>query len=250
MSKRTQEDAGEERVTAKSKPMMNLVSRHRVRDPNVLASTASESPGKTKSESQNVPLSSLNVQQTSTGRPVLGASSSKYSEWNIDDKWSSQVWKSGELSNTSTWRPENDKFVIDDDMDSDTATESNLSLRSRSFLNRVNDRLRKMSDRSPEDAMQDIDARSMIWGVFMSSTLEASVFMGNNYSDNLHSIKNTGKNLTLKLMFEISEKLILEQSDEIFGVSQISWESSPWKQLSLVNDEEVISLSHAKVYVF
>ena len=51
-------------------------------------------------------------------------------------------------------------------------------------------------------------------------------------------------------MSEISEQLILEQSDEIFGVSQISWESSPWKQLSLVNDEEVISLSHAKVYVF
>ena len=100
MSKRTPEDAGEERVTAKSKPMMNLVSRYRVRDPNVLASTASESPVKTKSESQNVPLSSLNVQQTSTERPVLGASSSNYSEWNIDDKWSSQVWKSGEMSGT------------------------------------------------------------------------------------------------------------------------------------------------------
>ena len=56
MSKRTQEDAGEERVTAKSKPMMNLVSRY-----SVLASTASESPGKTKNESQNVSLSSLNV---------------------------------------------------------------------------------------------------------------------------------------------------------------------------------------------
>ena len=50
-------------------------------------------------------------------------------------------------------------------------------------------------------------------------------------------------------MFEISEKLIWEQSDEIFGVSQISWENSPWKQWSLVNDEEVISLSHAKVCV-
>ena len=50
-------------------------------------------------------------------------------------------------------------------------------------------------------------------------------------------------------MFEISEQLILEQSDEILGVSQISCESSPWKQLSLVNDEEVISLSHVKVYV-
>ena len=66
--------------------------------------------------------------------------------------------------------------------------------------------------------------------MFMSSTLEASVFMGKNYSDNLHSIKNTPKNLTLKQMFEISEKLILEQSDEIFGVSQINWEDSPWKQ--------------------
>ena len=47
-------------------------------------------------------------------------------------------------------------------------------------------------------------------------------------------------------MFEISEQLILEQSDEIFGVSQISLEIFPWKQLSLVNDEEVIILSHAK----
>ena len=62
--------------------------------------------------------------------------------------------------------------------------------------------------------------------------------------------ENTGKNLSLKQMFEISEQLISEQSDETFGVTQISWESSPWKQLSLVNDEEVISLSHAKVCVF
>ena len=54
----------------------------------------------------------------------------------------------------------------------------------------------------------------------------------------------------MKQMVDISEKLITEQSDEIFGVSQISWENSPWKLLSLVNDEEVISLSHAKVYVF
>ena len=64
---------------------------------------------------------------------------------------------------TSTERPVDDKFVIDDDMDSDTATESNLSLRSRSFLNRVNDRLRKILDHSSKDAMQDIDNRFMIW---------------------------------------------------------------------------------------
>ena len=61
MSKRIQKDSGEERVTAKSEPMMNSVSRYRVRDPSVLASTASESPENTKSESQ-IPLSSGNEQ--------------------------------------------------------------------------------------------------------------------------------------------------------------------------------------------
>ena len=90
------------------------------------------------------------------------ASSSNSSEWN-DDKWSSQVRKSVEKSKTSTERLVSHKLVIDIGMDSDTATESDLPLKSRSFLNRVNDRLRKMLNRSPEDSMQDIDKRSMIW---------------------------------------------------------------------------------------
>ena len=135
-------------------------------DPNVLASTARESPGQTKSESHNVPLSSLNEQQT---RLVMGASSSNYSERNFDDKWSSQEWKSGEMLGARTERPVDDKFVIDDDMDSDTVTESNFSPRSRSFLNRVNDRLRNPLDHFPEGSMPDIDKRSMIWRMFMSS---------------------------------------------------------------------------------
>ena len=82
----------------------------------------------------------------------------------------------------------------------------------------------------------------------MSSTLESSVFMGKNDSDNWHSIKNT-KDLTMKQMFDISEKLASEQ-DEIYGVNTINWEDSPRKYLSLVGDEEVISLLHIKVYVF
>ena len=51
-------------------------------------------------------------------------------------------------------------------------------------------------------------------------------------------------------MFDISEKLIVGQSDEIYGVNTTNWVDSSWKHLSLVGDEEVISLSHAKVYVF
>ena len=142
-----------------------------------------------------------------------------------------------------------DRFIVDDDdMDSDTVAESDLSLKSRSFLHMVNDRVRKRQKRSSMNVTEDSEEHS--WGMFMSSTLEASTFMGKNYSENLRSIKNTGNNLTMKHVFDISEKLIVGQSDEIYGVNPINWEDSLWKQFSLVSDDEVISLSHAKVYVF
>ena len=51
-------------------------------------------------------------------------------------------------------------------------------------------------------------------------------------------------------IFDISKKLIAGQSDEIYGVNTINWEGSSWKHVPLIGDEEVISLSHAKVYVF
>ena len=94
MSNRTQKDSGEEKSHSKIEADDEVgLAMH----PAVLASTASVNPGNTKSESQKVPLSSLNVQQTSAGRPVLGASSSNYSKWNTDEKWSAQEWKSDEL---------------------------------------------------------------------------------------------------------------------------------------------------------
>ena len=261
MSKRTQKDAGEERVTAKSKPMINLVSRCSERTPDVLASTASESPEKTRHESQ-LPLSSWNEQHQRTGRLVLDACSSSYSEWNADKNWSSQEWTSDEVMEVRTGRhvgeqppslfaQHTDKFIVDDDgMDSDTDAESDMSLISRSFLHRLNDRVRKIQDQSAKDATQDSNKHSAIWRMFISSTLEASAFTGKNYSENLHSIENTGKDLTMKQMFDISQKLIVGQSDDIYGVNTTNWDDSSWKHLSLIGDEEVISLSHAKAYAF
>ena len=189
MSKRTQKDSGEERVTAKSKPMMNLVSRSSERTPEVLSSTASQSPGKTRHESQ-LPLSSWNEQHQRIGRPVLDAYSSSYSEWNADKNWSSQKWNPDDLMEVRTGRPvseqppgllteHTDKSIVDnDDMDSDTVAESDMSLISRSFLHRVNDQVRKIQDQSSKDATQDSNKHSLISGILMSSTLEASVFMG------------------------------------------------------------------------
>ena len=57
-----------------------------------------------------------------------------------------------------------DRFIVDDDdMDSDTVAESDMSLKSRSFLHRVNDRVRKMLDQSSKDAMQHSNKHSLIW---------------------------------------------------------------------------------------
>ena len=241
--------------------MVNLVSRCSERTPDVLASTSSESLVKTRYESHLL-LTSWNEQHQRTGRPVKDAYSSNYSESNTDEKWSSQEWKSDEVLEARTGRPVSEqpaglftqhtnRFVIDDDdVDSNTVTESDLSLKSRSFLHRVSDRVRKIQDRSSKDATQDSNKHSSIWRMFMSSSLQASVFMGQNYLEILHSIKNTGKDLTMKRVCDISEKLIAEQSDEIYGVNTIKWCDSSWKHLSLIGDEEVISLSHAKFYVF
>ena len=51
-------------------------------------------------------------------------------------------------------------------------------------------------------------------------------------------------------MFDISEKLVSEQSDEIYGVKTIDWENHRWKYLSLIDDERVINLQRTKVCVF
>ena len=72
-----------------------------------------------------------------------------------------------------------------------------------------------------------------------------SVFMGKNYSDNLHSIKNT-EDLTMEQMFDISEKLIFEQSD----VQTLNWENSSWKYWSLIGDEQIISLQRIRLFGF
>ena len=98
-------------------------------------------------------------------RLVEKAHSSSYSEWNIDKTWSSQEWNSDELMDDRTGRlvvcfqrraPRH--FVIEDDQ-----KESELSLGSRSFLNRVNDRVRKRQKRSSMNIAEDSEEHSVIW---------------------------------------------------------------------------------------
>ena len=107
---------------------------------------------------------------------------------------------------------------------------------------------KKRQKRSSMNVTEEGEKHSVLWRMFMSSTLESFVFMGKNYSDNWQFIKNT-KDLTMKQMFDISAKLVSDQ-DEIYGVKTIVWENSSWKYLSLLGDEQVISIQRTKVDVF
>ena len=101
-------------------------------------------------------------------------------------------------------------------------TELELSVESRSFVNRLNDHVRKRQKRISNVA-GDGEEHSMIWGMFAAVTMNSAVLMGKNYQNNCHSTVNT-TDLTLKQMFDISTKLVSEQ-DEISGFETIGWEN-------------------------
>ena len=104
--------------------------------------------------------------------------------------WSSQEWKSDELMDDRTERPvvsaqHTDRIIVEnDETNSYAEAESELSSGSRSFLHRVNDQVRKRQKQSSKGATKDSDKHSLTWRMFMFSTLQASVFMEKNYSDN------------------------------------------------------------------
>ena len=109
MSKRTQQESGEEKVTAQSRPMMSLIARV----PSTLSSSASENPGKESYGSQS-PWSAKAEKEDRTGQLdvdrdashesvhhhkqfVESSNSARYSGWDDDKAWSSQEWKADEL---------------------------------------------------------------------------------------------------------------------------------------------------------
>ena len=127
---------------------MSLVAKA----PSTLSSSASESPVKKSYGSQNPwsgnPLSTGDVY------------SARYSGWDDDKAWSSQEWKAGKSMDDRTGQPVvcpqrgamPQQFIIGDD-----EAELELSLGSRSFLDRVNGQVRKRQKQSSEDATKDSD---------------------------------------------------------------------------------------------
>ena len=88
MAKRAQQESGEGRVTAKSRPMMNLTAR----TPSFVSSSASSNPERTSYGYQD-PGKSVSSDDR-TGKPVE-TSRSDYLQEDYGRSWSSQEWKSG-----------------------------------------------------------------------------------------------------------------------------------------------------------
>ena len=176
--------------------------------------------------------------------------SASYSKWDDDRAWSSQEWKtdtemyerSGRPDETS-WRATREirpdfsheathhvgtaQSVVNDFMPRDRPGRPDIdseegawpkqfvigndeAVESRSFVNRVNDQVRKRQKRI-SNVTGEGEKHSMTRGMFMIVTMDSAVFMGKNYLNNWHSIKNT-KDLTVKQMFDISTRLVSEQN--------------------------------------
>ena len=99
MAKRIQQESGEERDTAKSRPMMNLTARM----PSVVSSSTSSSPGKTSCGYQD-PGKSVVVDDRS-GQPDR-LSPTGYSKSDYDRSWSSQEWKSEVTAQDRSGKPD------------------------------------------------------------------------------------------------------------------------------------------------
>ena len=136
-----EEEAGYERITAKSRPMMNLIARV----PSTKPSSASESPGKTRYESHS-PLSANAKWDDRAGRPVVCHRARAHEcQSRFFHEKTKHVILEEEETHDRTGTPvvcpqrgsRTQQFIIGDD-----ETESELSLGSRSFLNRVNDQVR------------------------------------------------------------------------------------------------------------
>ena len=102
MAKRAQQESGEGRVTAKSRPMMNLTAR----TPSFVSSSASSNPGRTSYGYQDPERPVLDDR---TGQPAE-VSRSDYLQKDYGLSWSSQEWKSGDGEHDRSGQPDR-KFL-------------------------------------------------------------------------------------------------------------------------------------------
>ena len=255
MAKRAQQESGEGRVTAKSRPMMNLTAR----TPSFVSSSASSNPERTSYGYQD-PGKYVSSDDR-TEKPVE-TSISDFSQEDYGRSWSSQEWKSGAAEHDRSGKPEGiswdalqlicphhetswdimqqvephrEEPLLDGNAHSvrygetihdgsgkpeklnhqEEADSENFVMGSDAteFVNKVKDQVRNRQKRMSSIA-ENCTEHSIIWGMFMATTLNAATFMGKNFSTMQNVVKNE-ESLTLKQMFDVTAQMV-HNEEEIY----------------------------------
>ena len=248
MAKRAQQGSGEERVTAKSRPMTNLTARM----PSVVSSSTSSNPGRTSYGYQD-PGKSV-ASDDRSGKPEK-PSPPGYSKEDYGQSWSSQEWKSGAAAHDRSGKPEKTSWdmmpkvyphreepLLDGNAHSvryaetihdgsgkpetlnhqEEANSENFVMGSDAaeFVDKVKDQVRNRQKRMSNVA-ESSEEHSIMWGMFMAATMNAATLMEKNFSTIQGFVKNY-EDLTLKQMFDVTAQLVNNQ-DEINGLDKIQW---------------------------
>ena len=275
MAKRAQQDSGEGRVTAKSRPMMMNLS---ARTPSFVSSSASSNPGRTSHGYQDperpvlddrtgqlVECQDQTIYKRIMVYPGLLKSGKVEMENTIDqgnlieilgihcEKLTlivENIFSAGRRILQGTKR----LFTIERSNPFQRIPKEQLILKISSWeVKQQNLSIKSETkcefDRKECQALQKIVPNiQIIWGMFMATTLNAATFMGKNFSIMQNVVKNE-ESLTLKQMFDVTAQMV-HNEEEIYCLDKILYQNNSWTQLSLINDPVIINLQSTKVYVF
>ena len=189
MAKRTQQESGEERVTAKSRPMMNLTARM----PSVVSSSTSSNPGKTwygyQDPGKSVVEDDRSGQPEKTSWDAMQQVVPHHEEPLLDGN--AQSVRYGEMIHDGSGKPDN--VTYQEGTESETFV---MGSDAAEFVNKVKDQVRSRQKRMSNGANSG-EEHSIIWGMFMAATMNAATFMGKNFVEIQNFIMNA-RDLTFK----------------------------------------------------
>ena len=195
-----------------------------------------------------------NLLQVTIERGNLWKRQDQINQGDYGRSWSSQEWKSGAAEHDRSVKPEENSWdslqkvdpqreepllgrnahsarygeLIHDRTGKPVSVHHQEQAYSENFVmgsdaaecvNKIKDQVRNRQKRMSNVA-ESGDEHSIIWGMFMTTTLNAATFMGKKFSTIQSVIKNQ-ESLTLKQMFDVTAQTI-HNEEEISGLDKNS----------------------------
>ena len=245
MAKRVQEQEGEDRIVAKSKPTtMNLAF--------IVSTGSSAVQNLVASQSSGILKALCRKDWLYTGKPDAR-------EFNRDAASSSQCTRrlvAPEEDQQHLNFPEESKStrrLLASGSSETKGREKNwphnhhISTNYVPHMEKFFSILRPRYGLGPMDQVENLDVNTAVWWKFLSAAQKAAVHLGTDFTENLRSTRNQPKK-SLRQLFQLTQKLITDQT-EITGITTIDWQQPMWRETTLLTDRAV-QFATAKTYVF